>query len=113
MEKSQCIHEVWPKVKASGFSKLPSRKMMECGSGGRRNLFFSCFGYFISVVVDNGRGRKIVVLIEFGFRFHFKCSVVNRGLRNVRIRHHSALCSSTTNSGKITVIFENVEIPRN
>lgn len=26
MEKSQCIHEVWPKVKASGFSKLPSRK---------------------------------------------------------------------------------------
>jgi hypothetical protein len=40
MEKSQCIHEVWPKVKASGFSKLPSRKMMECGSGGRRNLFF-------------------------------------------------------------------------
>ncbi len=43
------------------------------------------------------RSEDWIVLIEFGFRFHFKCSVVNRGLRNVRIRHHPALCSSTTN----------------
>jgi hypothetical protein len=53
-----------------GFLLDSQWKMMECVPV--KEDIFSYFGYFISVVVDNGRGRKIVVLIEFGFRFHFK-----------------------------------------